>query len=151
MARRSTATIADVATQADVGASTVSRVLNGGPVSGAARARVLAAIDALDYRPHAGARSLVTGATGTLGLVIPFFTHPSAVERMRGVLAALDATDYELVLCNVATPGQRDEYLGRRAPLDRSDGLLIVSLAPRDHEVEVFRRAGARVVLLDTH
>jgi DNA-binding LacI/PurR family transcriptional regulator len=44
----------------------------------------------LGYRPRASARSLVTGATGTLALVIPFFTHPSAIERLRGVLAAVD-------------------------------------------------------------
>src|SRR5438067_2531781 len=101
--------------QAGVGPSTVSRVLNGGQVSGRARARVLAAMQELEYRPRASARSLVTGTTGTLALVIPFVTHPSAVERMRGVLAAVDATDFELVVCNVATPAQRDEYLGRRA------------------------------------
>ncbi|HWT24032.1 MAG TPA: LacI family DNA-binding transcriptional regulator [Solirubrobacteraceae bacterium] len=143
------ATIADVAARAGVGASTVSRVLNGGQVSGPARARVLAAMSELGYRPRASARSLVTGATGALAVVIPFFTHPSAVQRLRGVLAALDATDYELVLCNVATPAQRDDYLGPRAPLDRSDGLLVVSLRPRDDEVEAFLRGGAPVVLLD--
>ena len=142
-------TIADVAEQAGVGASTVSRVLNGGQVSGRARTRVLAVMKELDYRPSASARSLVTGSTGTLGLVIPFFTHPSANERVRGVLAGVGDTDYELVGCNVATPAQRDQYLGRRAPLDRSDGLLIVSLAPRDDEAEAFVRAGAPVVLLD--
>lgn len=146
---RSTATIADVASRAGVGASTVSRVLNGGQVSGRARARVLAAIDDLEYRPRASARSLVTGSTQTLALVIPFFTHPSAVERMRGVLAAVDETAYDLVICNVANVSQRDEYLGPGAPLDRSDGLLLVSLAPRDKEVDAFRRAGAPVVLLD--
>jgi LacI family transcriptional regulator len=81
--------------------------------------------------------------------VIPFFTHPSAVQRMRGVLAALDGTDYGVVVCNVASPEQRDEYLGRGAPLDRSDGLLLVSLAPRDDEVDAFMRAGAPVVVLD--
>ena len=132
-----------------MGPSTVSRVLNGGQVSGRARTRVLAAMEELDYRPSASARSLVTGATQTLGLVIPFFTHPSAVQRMRGVLAALDGTGYELVVCNVGTPEQRDEYLGRRAPLDRSDWLLIVSLPPTDEEAEAFARAGAPVVLLD--
>ena len=46
------------------------------------------------------------------------------------------------MVCNVADPGQRDEYLGRRAPLDRADGLLIVSLSPRDDEAAV--AAGAR-------
>ena len=146
---RTVATIGEVAAQAGVGVSTVSRVLNGGQVSGKARTRVLAAMQDLDYRPRASARSLVTGSTGTLGLVIPFFTHPSSVERMRGVLAAVDGTGYELVVCNVATPEHRAEYLGRRAPLDRSDGLLIVSLAPTDEEAEAFLRAGAPVVLLD--
>src|SRR5918994_39098 len=109
--RRTPATIAEVADKAGVGASTVSRVLNGGQVSGHARTRVLAAINELDYRPSASARSLVTGTTGTLALVIPFFTQPSSVERMRGVLAAVDETDYELVVCNVSTPAQRDELL----------------------------------------
>ena len=145
------ATIAEVASQAGVGTSTVSRVLNGGQVSEKAQARVMAAIQDLDYRPSASARSLVRGSTATLALVIPFFTHPSAVERMRGVLAAVDAAGFELVVCNVATPAHRDEYLGRRAPLDRSDGLLITSLAPTDAEVDAFLRARAAVVLLDAH
>jgi len=146
---RRSSTIADVAARAGVGASTVSRVLNDGQVSGKARARVVAAMNELEYRPLASARSLVTGSTATLSLVIPFFTHPSAVERVRGVLAAVDATDYDLVICNVATVAQRDQYLGRGAPLDRSDGMLIVSLAPHDDEVDAFVRAGAPVVVLD--
>ena len=71
-----------------MGVSTVSRVLNDGQVSAPARERVLAAISELAYRPRASARALASGSTGTVGLVIPFFTHPSAVERVRGVLAA---------------------------------------------------------------
>lgn len=120
--KRSPATIAEVAGQAGVGASTVSRVLNGGQVSDRAKTRVLAAMEDLAYRPSASARALVTGTTGTLALVIPFCTHPSASERMRGVLGAIDATGYEVVVCNVDTPGNRDDYLGRRMPLDRGDG-----------------------------
>jgi LacI family transcriptional regulator, galactose operon repressor len=147
--RHKAATLADVAAHAGVGASTVSRVLNGGQVSRGARARVLAAIDELGYWPSAGARSLVTGSTRTIAVVIPFFTTPSAVERLRGVLAAARATEYEVMVCDVATRAHRDHYLGRQAPLDRSDGLLIVSLAPRDHEVEAFLRASAPAVLLD--
>ena len=84
-------------------------------------------------------------------MVIPFFTHPSAVERLRGVLDAMRTTSHELVLCNVADPAQRDEYLGRRAPLDRVDALLIVSLSPRDEEVDALQRAGVPVVLVDAH
>ena len=143
------ATIADVAERAGVGVSTVSRVLNDGQVSSAARDRVLEAMTDLSYRPRASARALASGATGAVGLVIPFFTHPSSVERVRGVVAAMGGTSYELILCDVGDPAQRDEYLGRRAPLDRSDGLLIVSLAPRDGEADALVASGAPVVLVD--
>ena len=69
-------TINDVAAHAGVGASTVSRVLNDSPrVSADTRARVLAAIDALDYRPNPLARGLSRGRCQTLGVVVPFFTH----------------------------------------------------------------------------
>lgn len=145
------ATISDVALRAGVGISTVSRVLNDGQVSATTRTRVLAAITDLGYRPNAGARALASGPKNALGLVIPFFTSPSAVERLRGALEAIGATEHELVLCNVADPGQRDAYLGRRAPLDRVDGLLIVSLAPRDAEVEAIMRAGVVAVLVDAY
>jgi LacI family transcriptional regulator, galactose operon repressor len=131
--------------------STVSRVLNEGQVSAPTRTKVLAAMRNLAYRPDARARALASGSTGTLGMVIPFFTQPSAVERLRGVLEAMRTTSYELVLCNVADPAQRDEYLGRGAPLDRVDGLLIVSLSPRDEEVDALTRAGVPVVLVDAH
>lgn len=142
-------TIADVAARAGVGTGTVSRVLNEGQVSAPTRAKVLAAMSDLAYRPNAGARALASGSTGTLGMVIPCFTRPSAVERLRGVLDEMRTATEELVLCNVADPAQRDDYLGRRAPLDRVDGLLIVSLSPRDEEVDAFERAGVPVVLVD--
>jgi LacI family transcriptional regulator len=84
-------------------------------------------------------------------MVIPFFTHPSAVERVRGVLAAVDEAPFDLVVCNVSDPAQRDEYLGRMAPLDRADGMLIVSMSPTDEEADAFLAAGAPIVLVDAH
>jgi LacI family transcriptional regulator len=148
---RARVTIADVAARAGVGASTVSRVLNDGQVSAPARERVLEAMSDLAYRPQASARALASGSTGMLGMVIPFFSHPSAVERVRGVVAALDESPFELVVCNVSDATQRDEYLGPRAPVDRSDGLLVISLAPRDDEVEALLARGVPVVLVDAH
>jgi LacI family transcriptional regulator len=144
-------TIADVAERAGVGTSTVSRVINEGQVSAPARARVLAAMSDLAYRPRASARALASGSTGALGMVIPFFTHPSAVERVRGVVAAMDESPFDLIVCNVSDHAQRDEYLGPSAPVDRSDGLLIISLAPRDDEVDALLARGAPVVLVDAH
>ena len=83
------ATIAEVAARAGVGAGTVSRVLNGSPkVSETTRAKVQAAIAELGYRPNPLAQGLSRGRSRTLGVVVPYFTTPSPVERLRGVAAA---------------------------------------------------------------
>ena len=143
-------TIADVAAYAGVGAGTVSRVLNDSPrVSAATRERVLAAIEVLDYRPNPLAQGLSRGRCQTLGAVVPFFTHASAVERLRGVVAGLDGSRYDLVLFNVESPIHRDEHLDSLRRRDRADGLLIVSLPPPARDLERLAGAGVPVVLLD--
>lgn len=144
-------TIADVAAHAGVGAGTVSRVLNDSPrVSASTRARVLAAIDVLDYRPNPLAQGLSRGRCQTLGVVVPFFTHASAVERLRGVVAALDGSRYDLVLFNVESPVHRDEHFATLTRRDRADGLLIVSLPPPPSSMHRLATAGVPTVLLDS-
>jgi len=144
-------TIADVAAHAGVGAGTVSRVLNDSPrVSEPTRARVLAAIELLDYRPNPLARGLSRGRCQTLGVVVPFFTHASAVERLRGVAAALDGSRYDLVLFNVESPVHRDEHFATLTRRDRADGLLVMSLPPPTPSLARLADAGVPVVLLDT-
>ena len=59
---------------AGVGTMTVSRVINGSvPVSEETRARVLAAIASLDYRPNEVARSLREARTRSIGVIVPNF------------------------------------------------------------------------------
>jgi DNA-binding LacI/PurR family transcriptional regulator len=143
-------TIADVAAHAGVGAGTVSRVLNDSPrVSESTRARVLAAIEMLDYRPNPLARGLSRGRCETVGVVVPFFTHASAVERLRGVAAALDASQYDLVLFNVESPLHRDEHFATLTRRDRADGLLVMSLPPPPSSLARLAASGVPVVLLD--
>lgn len=143
-------TIADVAATAGVGAGTVSRVINNSPrVSTATRQRVLAAIEMLDYRPNPLARGLSRGRSQHLGSVVPFFTHASAVERLRGVVAALDGSPYDLVLFNVESPVHRDQHFASLTRRDRADGLLIISLPPPVGSLRRLAEAGVPVVLLD--
>jgi LacI family transcriptional regulator len=143
-------TIADVAARAGVGAGTVSRVLNDSPrVSEATRARVLAAIEVLDYRPNPMARGLSRGRCQTLGVVVPFFTHASAVERLRGVAAALDGSRYDLVLFNVESTVHRDEHFATLTRRDRADGLLVMSLPVPSTSLDRLTRSGVPIVLLD--
>jgi DNA-binding LacI/PurR family transcriptional regulator len=143
-------TIADVAAHAGVGLGTVSRVLNGSPkVRDATRARVLDAIEILGYRPNPLARGLSLGRCQTVGVVVPFFTHASAVERLRGVVAALDESRYDLVLFNVESPVHRDEHLGALTRRDRADGLLVMSLTVPARDLDRLTGAGVPVVLVD--
>ena len=143
-------TIADVAAHAGVGAGTVSRVLNNSPqVRDETRARVLSAIELLDYRPNSFARALSRGRCQTVGVVVPSFTQPSAVERLRGVVAALHGSLYDLVLFNVETPVHRDEQFASLSRRDRADGLLVISLPPPRRELKLLRAAGVPVVLVD--
>jgi DNA-binding LacI/PurR family transcriptional regulator len=81
---------------------------------------------------------------------VPFFTHASAVERLRGVVAALDGSRYDLVLFNVESPLHRDEHFATLTRRDRADGLLVMSLPPPPTSLERLARAGVPTVLLDT-
>lgn len=145
-------TIADVAKQAGVGLGTVSRVLNGSSqVRPTTRARVLEAIETLGYRPNPLARGLSRGRCQTLGVLVPFFTHASAVERLRGVVAALDESRYDLVLFNVESPMHRDQHLASITGRDRADGLLVMSLPLPPAELDRLVATGIPVVLVDAH
>jgi LacI family transcriptional regulator len=149
--RGTVVTIADVAAHAGVGAGTVSRVLNDSPrVSERTRARVLAAIEVLDYRPNPLAQGLSRGRCQTLGVVVPFFTHASAVERLRGVVAALDGSRYDLVLFNVESPVHRDEHFATLTRRDRADGLLVMSLPPPARSLARLVESRVPIVLLDS-
>jgi LacI family transcriptional regulator, galactose operon repressor len=144
------ATIADVAARAGVGVATVSRVLNGrANVRPATRARVLDAIEALNYRPSLTARNLSLRKTHVIGVVVPFFTSPSAVERVRGVATALASSPYDLMLFDIESEDRREHAFQLFDRGDRSDGLLMISLIPPDHEVERLRAARLPCVLVD--
>ncbi|HIE38786.1 MAG TPA: LacI family transcriptional regulator [Anaerolineales bacterium] len=144
------ATISDVARRAGVGVGTVSRVINNSPlVSDATRQKVLKAMEELDYVPNPFARRLSLGRTLTLAVIVPFFTRPSFVERLRGVEAAIAETEYDLIVHNVETVAKRNVYFRSVPRPERVDGLLIISLSPSDEDVARFHRAGVPTVLVD--
>ena len=143
-------TIARVAEEAGVGVGTVSRVLNGSPsVSADTRRRVLEAIATLDYQPSPAARALSTGRTNAIGVVAPFFTQPSVIERLRGVSHTLANEGYQLILHDVERADQRRDLFRALAVRGRIDGLLAISLAPTEREARRMQRAGVPIVLLD--
>jgi DNA-binding LacI/PurR family transcriptional regulator len=133
-----------------VGVGTVSRVLNGSPsVSEDTRRRVLEAIATLDYQPSAVARALSTGRTHAVGVVAPFFTQPSVVERLRGMSRTLSQSRHQLILIDVERPEQRRDVFRSASVRGRYDALLTVSLAPTETEARRLEAAGVPIVLID--
>jgi DNA-binding LacI/PurR family transcriptional regulator len=144
------ARIADVAALAGVGEATVSRVLNGrANVRPATREKVLAAIRALDYRPSSVARNLSLRRTMVIAVVLPWFTNPSAVERVRGIVAALSSSPYDMMLFDVESEDRQRRAFELLDRGDRADGLLIVSTLPPDADLERIRASLLPCVLVD--
>jgi len=147
-----TATIRDVAQKAGVGLATVSRVLNNSPlVSNPTRIRVQEAIAELNYSPNPTARRLSLGKTLTIAVIAPFFTRPAFVERLRGVEYTLADTPYDLVIYNVEDIAKRDLYFRNIPRADRADGVLIISLPPRDEDVQLLADSQIPIVLVDAN
>lgn len=144
------AKIADVAALAGVGVATVSRVLNGHTsVRPATRQRVLEAIAVLDYRPSTLARNLSLRRAHAIGVVVPFFTSASAVERIRGIVTGLAASQYDLTLFDVEAEERRTQAFRLFDRGDRCDGLLAVSVIPPPEEAARLHAARLPVVLVD--
>jgi DNA-binding LacI/PurR family transcriptional regulator len=110
---------------------------------------VLEAIDALKYRPSSAARNLSLRRTHVIGVVVPFFTSPSAVERVRGVASALAGSPYDLMLFDIEAKERQEHAFRLFDRGDRSDGLLLISLIPPDDEVERLQAARLPCVLVD--
>jgi DNA-binding LacI/PurR family transcriptional regulator len=145
-------TIRDVARYAGVSIATVSRVLNNSPaVREDTRQRVEAAIRALDYSPNPIARKLSRGLTHTIAVVLPLFTLPSFVERLRGVHQELADNAYDLVLYSIESDRQRNEQLARLASPSRVDGLLLISLPPNDEQAALLLDSGVPTVMIDAN
>ncbi|MGE5598018.1 MAG: LacI family DNA-binding transcriptional regulator, partial [Bacteroidota bacterium] len=83
------ATIVEVARLAGVSKSTVSRVLNGVPVSDEAKRRVEAAIKKLNFKPNAQARGLSLRRNHLVGVVVPEIARLFYGEILEGISAAL--------------------------------------------------------------
>ena len=112
-----------------MGVATVSRVINGSTaVSEATRRRVLEVVAELGYEPNATARALSTGRTRAVGVIAPFFTRPSVIERLRGVPRCSPPPATSSSSSTSRPPSSRDAAF--RSPIGRVDGLISISLAP---------------------
>ncbi len=139
-------TIGDVARRVGVSTTTVSRHLAGQRVRDGAA--VQAAIEALDFRASEVARSLKSGVTRTIGLVVPDVSNPYFAAVAKGVESVSRQFELNVFLSNTDenVENERDVLQGL---LGRVDGVILAPARELSDNTTELRRAGVPIVLLD--
>ena len=118
----------DIARDLGVSVITISKVLRNHPdVGDETRERVLARVKELDYRPNLAARSLVTGRTYLVGLVVPDLLHPFFAEIAKSLSEALRASGYYLIVSSSDEDPDLEEQEINQLLARRLDTLIIAS------------------------
>lgn len=148
------ATIMDVAKRARVSKATVSRVLNGIPVKEETRRKVVAAMKELDYRPNAQARSLTSGKTQVVGVLVPDIESAFYGPILEGCQQSLLSRGYNMLVCSTYHKRGNEYTFAKLLWEKRVDGLLI--LTPREVEdkpmqllLRKFASSGFPIVVAD--
>jgi LacI family transcriptional regulator len=153
MTSRQTVTIIDVARAAGVSKSTAGRALAGASeVSARTREKVARIAAELGYRPNRLARSMITGNTETVGVVVPDLSNRFFAEALQSIARTVRKHGYEVLVSG--TEGERE--LERRSvetlAAKRVDGVIVAPLggpgADDDHLTRL-AEDGTALVLLD--
>jgi LacI family transcriptional regulator len=145
-------TMKRIAGELGVSITTVSKVLNNhDDISPATRARVLAKVEELGYRPNAVARSLTLRRTHTLGIVIPDLMHSFFVEIVAGIEPIASKRGYGLLLCSSGEDPAKERAELQMLRGRQVDGIVLAS-AQGSANAELLlqlRRLGIGLVMID--
>jgi DNA-binding LacI/PurR family transcriptional regulator len=148
--RGSKPTIYDVAALSGVSISTVSRVLNSPDLVGdGTRRKVVKAIDELGFVPKAEARARALQNSHRIGVLTPYFTAPSFVQRLRGISTALTNTNNELIIYTVDSLSRLQGYLTTLPINGNLQGLIVMSLPVDDSSASRLVKHGLNTVSIE--
>lgn len=139
-------TMTDVAQRAGVSAATVSRYLAGQRIR--QEQAVAKAITELNFTPSAAARSLKSGQTKTLALVVPDISNPFFSAVARGVDEIASAQGFTIELHNSGESGDREAEILRKI-VGRVDGLIVAPVTEDDDAPRQVVKAGVPLVFID--
>lgn len=142
----------DIAREAGVSQSTVSRALRGDPrVADETRAKIVEAAERLRYTPNLAARSLITNRTRTIGVVVADITNPFYPALVEVLHDEFSLSGYRTVLFNERTDaGGADEVLPQLAGR-AVDGLVFTSATLGSRWADAFSTRGLPVVMLNRY
>jgi LacI family transcriptional regulator len=142
------ATIYDVAALAGVSPATVSRVLNGRPVSPDKERLVLEAAEELSYTPNRVARTLRRQLSEVVALVIPDIENPFFTSLARGVADTAQQAGFSVVLCNTDGDLAKEQHFLDIVVSENMAGVVLVPAASTS-DVQFLLDRGRAVVTVD--
>lgn len=127
-------TIKDIAREAGVSVTTVSRVINNKPdVSDKTKEKILKIIDKFNYNPNSVARGLVMQKTHTIGLIIPDISNPFFPDIAKAIEDKAQKLGYSVILFNTDNHLEREKKGVELFKSKQVDGLIVsLSLGNED-------------------
>lgn len=140
----------DIATELGLSVVTVSKVLRNHPDIGEkTRKRVLKRIKELDYQPNFAARSLITGHSWSIGLVVPDLLHPFFAQIANAISSEIRAHGYCLLIFSSDEDPRVEEQEIRQLVARRVDVLLIASARSSPANFKFLEDQEVPYILLD--
>ena len=140
-------TIKDVAAEAGVSVSSVSRYFNGGSLSPEKAQRIREAIERMGYRPNQAAQTLRTGQQKQVGMIVPRI-HSSAVSRVvAGVTSTLQEAGYWVLLGNTDGDDARELQYLELMQESRVAGILLMGTTLTHAKLDGMRRCQVPLVI----
>ena len=144
--------IKDIAKAAGVSHSTVSRALRESAlVNPATRERIKSVAHEMGYSPDAQARSLVTGRSRAVGVVVATIADPFVAEVVQGVETTAHDHGYTVVLSGSGSEPVREIAAVQMLRSKRVDGLIVTASRIGALYLDLVERLGVPVVLINNH
>jgi LacI family transcriptional regulator len=142
----------DIARDLGVSLVTVSKALRNHPdISKRTRERVNARVKELGYRPNLAARSLVTGRSSLIGLIVPDLVHPFFADVARGLSQVLRGHGYFLIISSSEEDPTLEQQEIEHMMAHRLDALVVATCQPNPDALRGVQQGGTPLILLDRY
>lgn len=148
-------TIKDIALEAGVSKSTVSRVLTNGYVREETREKILEVMERQNFQPSASARSLSSKKSNTIGVIVPELGNPFYRELLDGVVEIVEQQKLTLIYCNTNNNAIKEAEALAMLESQRVRGIIMAPAVDYNDEVSskkvisLMEKLNASVVLVD--
>ena len=147
---RMTVKMKDIARELGVSLVTVSKALRQHPdISKKTRERIEAKVEEMGYRPNLTARSLVTGRSCLVGLIVPDLIHPFFADIAKGLSLTLRKSGYFLVMSSSEEDPQLERQEMDAMLAHRPDAIVVASCAYNPSTLMDVKRGSIPLILID--